>query len=251
MNIDIGTILSWITLANDHKYKLLALCIAVPLIGWMTALTSDWSRFPVNVPARWQPAIAAGLGLVYAPSIAMLAAAKAGHPVLPALLGSIEGGVFAAAMSAFLYDLVIKGICNGKVPSWLAFLALARKPGVNPPDPRAITVPPATPRTSLDSRSRAAYRVHPLVRFAAVGIMMTFLAACSALQGQNFVFPDSQTILCASKDVDQGIVDPIKIVQDCPKLGSVAATDLQALIDGLFQAKLARDAKAKNDGGTP
>jgi hypothetical protein len=114
--IDLQTVLSWLSLGTSHQYLLLAIAVT----GYLTALTSDWSRFPINVSKRWQPAIVVGLGLAYSVEESI----RSGAPWKTAL----EGGIIAAATSGFLYDLVIKGFMNGKVPTWLAWLAVAEDP---------------------------------------------------------------------------------------------------------------------------
>lgn len=144
--MDIQTLLQWLQLAQDHKWNYLGFTIAVVVIGWLTSLTSDWSRFPLTIPGRWQPAVAGFLGLLYAPAVAGLAALKTGAPLRPALLASVESGVFAAAMTAFLFDLVINGFLNGNVPPWMQRLSFVKKKPAPAPlrvDPNAPTDPPA------------------------------------------------------------------------------------------------------------
>ncbi len=143
MNIDIATILQWLQLVQDHKWNYLGLVIAVTLIGWLTSMTSDWSKFPLTIPGRWQPAVAGFLGLLYAPLVAGAAAMKAGTPIGAAMLGAIESGVFMAALTAFLYDLVIRGVLNGTVPSWLAWLSFKNQPGAIDLKTRSSKPPPS------------------------------------------------------------------------------------------------------------
>lgn len=130
MNIE--TILQWLQLGTEHKYLLLA----VAVIGWLTSLTSDWSKFPVTVPARWQPLVAALLGVAYG----VLNSIQGG--VAP--WRAVVGGLVVGLATAGLYDAVVKSVFGGVVPGWLAWLSLGRK-GSRDPLAGSPTVPPAIP----------------------------------------------------------------------------------------------------------
>lgn len=113
MNAD--TALEWVKLGTEHKW----LALAVVVIGWLTSLTSDWSKFPITVPGRWQPAVAAGLGLVYG----VLQKVDDGMPLQKALIG----GLLVALATGGLFDLVVNGALDGRVPPWLGWLSFAKK----------------------------------------------------------------------------------------------------------------------------
>ncbi len=118
MNLD--TLLQLAKLFTDHKY----IPIAIVLIGWLTSLTSDWSKFPITIPGRYQPLVAAGLGIVYG----MLEKIDSGTVWWKAILG----GLLVGLATGGLYDVVINAIFAGKVPSWLAWLSFAK---LAPPPP--------------------------------------------------------------------------------------------------------------------
>lgn len=120
--MDIDTILKIMQLGTDHKY----IPIAIIVIGWLVALTSDWSRFPINVPGRFQPLVAAMLGIAYG----------ALHQIDGGMVWwkAIGGGLVVGLTTGGLYDVVINAVFDGNVPSWLAWLAFAKKsPPAMPP----------------------------------------------------------------------------------------------------------------------
>jgi hypothetical protein len=113
--MDIATIMQAIKDITGHQWMPLAILI----IGYLVTLTSDVSKFPVTVPARWKPVIVLVLGQAYA------------------VLQNINGGekwqsaVYHGLLTSFatmgLFDLVINGIFNGNLPKWLAWLAFFDK----------------------------------------------------------------------------------------------------------------------------
>lgn len=119
-----NTLLQWLQLGTDHKY----LALAIAMIGWMVSLTSDWSKFPITVPGRYQPLIAVGLGVVYK----ILLDHQNGTPWWRA----IGEGVMIGLVTAGLYDAIIKAIFDGKIPTWMRWLSMGkRKPEQEPPPP--------------------------------------------------------------------------------------------------------------------
>jgi hypothetical protein len=91
------------------------MALAVLLVGYVTTLTSDTSKFPVNIPTRWQPVVVVVLGQVYA----VLLSIQGGTPWEP----SVWHGLLVSFTTMGLFDLVINGIFNGNPPSWLKWLA--------------------------------------------------------------------------------------------------------------------------------
>ena len=88
--------------------------IAIIAIAYLVRLTSDQSKFPVFVAARWRPMIVIALAQVYA----ILAAVQAGTTWQDAGLHGLETAVWTMG----LFDVLVNAIWNGKEPPWLAFL---------------------------------------------------------------------------------------------------------------------------------
>jgi len=93
--------------------------VAVASIAWLTSLTSDWSRFPLEVPDRWKPVVVMVLGQVYAVLLAILA----GVPWKEAAWQGVVTSV--ATMGTF--DLLSKAVWGDDPPPWArAWLRLFR-----------------------------------------------------------------------------------------------------------------------------
>lgn len=123
--MDLTTILAFVADFQGHKW----LPLAVLLIGYLTTLMSDTSKFPINIPDRWKPVLVVGLGQVYA----VLTAASGGDTWSHA----VWSGAVAAFGTMGLFDLLVRAIFNGNLPKWLAWLAVidsnlasAKKAGV-------------------------------------------------------------------------------------------------------------------------
>lgn len=91
-----------------------ALGIAVVVVGAITRLLKSDTKFPIDIPARWQPVIVLVIGQAYA--------------VLQAIVGGVNwktavtSGLQVAFLTMGLFDLVIKALFNGDAPWWLAWL---------------------------------------------------------------------------------------------------------------------------------
>jgi hypothetical protein len=88
--------------------------VAIIAIGYLVRLTSQNSKFPINVSTRWQPVIVVALGQVYAVLVAVSSGARWDL--------AIEHGLETAAWTMGLFDLVVKAIWNGTEPTWLSML---------------------------------------------------------------------------------------------------------------------------------
>jgi len=110
-------------LGTTHKW----LPLAILVMSWGTALTNNWSRFPVTVPTRYQPLVVLVMGQVYGMLEAVLGGASWKNAVVSGLVASV--GTMGA------YDVVMKALFNGQVPPWLAWLAAAKTPPPAPEDP--------------------------------------------------------------------------------------------------------------------
>lgn len=129
--MDAKTILAIVADLGGHKW----LPLAVVVIGWLSSLTSDWSRFPVNIPDRWRPVVVIVLGQVYAG----LSAVAGGTPWRQALLD----GFIVSFTTMGLYDLVVKAAFGDKIPRWLSWLSFGTS-AEHPKLASRATTPPAT-----------------------------------------------------------------------------------------------------------
>lgn len=114
-----------------HNY----LGFAMLLIGYLTYLLSDQSKFPLTIDtnARWlrwlngrdpKPVVVCLLGVTYG----ILADREAGHT----WLDSLKLGLMAGVMTMGLFDVIVKFGFNGNVPMILKqLLLLFPKPQAN------------------------------------------------------------------------------------------------------------------------
>lgn len=130
--MDIDTISKVLALATDKKYA----AITVIVLGYLTSLTSDWSKFPISIPRRWQPVVPLVLGFFLAAATA-IAGGKA-----PAEAFEDAGIVALTTLGAFA--VVIKAIYNGNVPPWLAIFAFRteQEKAMNRPNVPSKSDPP-------------------------------------------------------------------------------------------------------------
>jgi hypothetical protein len=110
--MDINTILQAIADVTGQKW----LPLAVLIVGWLTTMLGDTSKFPINIPDRWKPVIVIVLGQVYAVLQAVTGGASAGK--------AIWNGLLTSFVTMGMFDVVIKAIFQGNLPKWLAWLAL-------------------------------------------------------------------------------------------------------------------------------
>jgi hypothetical protein len=148
--MDLTTIMQLVDDFTGHKW----LPAAVVLIGWLTTLLSDTSKFPITIPDRWKPMAVLILGQVYATVQAVAGGVTWPH--------AVWGGLVAAFGTMGLFDVVVKAIFQGQLPKWLQWLAaidpnlVAAKRSVGltsqffgrakpsiPPSPRPAGGPPA------------------------------------------------------------------------------------------------------------
>ena len=106
------------------------LLLFILIIGWLTRLFSDKSRFPATIPARWQPVVVLVLSQVYSTATAV----QSGVPWRTAIVQ----GLLVAFMTMGLFDLVVKAFFNGNEPKWLGWIALIF-PRAKPDDPAPTT----------------------------------------------------------------------------------------------------------------
>lgn len=167
--MDLDTILKILQLGTDHKY----LALAIVVIGWLTSLTSDWSKFPITIPGRYQPLIAAVLGISYG----VLTKIDSGTVWYKAVFM----GLIVGLATGGLYDVVINAIFGGNIPSWLAWLSFAKKsPPAAPPMSglgKAESLKPAPMgRSDVKTNSRTGF--FPRMTAAVVGLAL-ILFGCS------------------------------------------------------------------------
>lgn len=123
----LADVMNIVSLLTAHHY----LPIAVIVIGYLTRLTSDMSKFPINVPTDYQPVVVVVLGQVYAAIVAVSGGASWKDAVISGLATSL--------FTMGLFDLVIKAIFKGKEPAWLARLALIfHSPLLTPSEEKAV-----------------------------------------------------------------------------------------------------------------
>lgn len=103
--------LQTILLGNSN----VALAVAVMVVGAIVRLLKDDTKFPIDIPARWQPVVTVFIGQVYA--------------VLQAIAGGVDwkvavgAGLKVAFVAMGLFDLVVKALLNGHdAPWWLGWL---------------------------------------------------------------------------------------------------------------------------------
>jgi hypothetical protein len=89
--------------------------LAIIVVGYLARLTSDMSKFPIDIPKRAQPLVVVVLGQAYAVLLHVSTGARWQEAVINGLLVSF--------LTMGLFDLVVKAIFGGKEPAWLARLA--------------------------------------------------------------------------------------------------------------------------------
>lgn len=110
--MSLATIQQLLALATSHQWLPLAILVVGLLVSW----TSNTSKFPINIPARWQPLVTLGLGTLYA----ILQAVVSGT----AWEIAVENGLIMAMSSAGFSQLIVNSVFNGTLPSWLSWLTL-------------------------------------------------------------------------------------------------------------------------------
>lgn len=196
------------------------LALAILVIGYITRLLSDDSKFPVSVPARFHPLVVTVLGQVLGALMMIQGGASWKVAVLT--------GLAVSFCTMGLFDLLVKAIFNGSPPWWIDILALVfpkSSGGKLPPPPK---VPPGLGVLTL--------------------LLAFLLTACSWLNQNASIFPTPKMIFCVANEVNNGDTDPKQIIKACPDVAQLALDDLQKLIDGEIAAKAARAASAA-DGG--
>lgn len=121
------------SLIKTHGY----LPLAIVIVGYLARLTSDMSKFPINIPQRAQPLVVLVLGQGYA----VLLTIGGGMPWKDALLQ----GFLTSLLTMGLFDLVIKAWFGGKEPAWLARLTL-----IFPSKPKTEVKAPEPPKSESD-----------------------------------------------------------------------------------------------------
>jgi len=101
--------------------------MAILVIGYLVRLTSQQSKFPLNIPTRWQPIVVLALGQVYA----VMVSVSGGGAWGPSALHGLEVAVWTMG----LFDVVVKAVWNGNTPPWLSVIwgmvqPLIPQPGV-------------------------------------------------------------------------------------------------------------------------
>lgn len=154
--MDFETIQKVLSLGTEHKY----LALAVFVVSWMTAMTSDWSKCPITVPDRAKPVVVLLLAQVYPLLNAAYLANQNGQPILPAVKSAAISGLLVAGGAFALFAVVVKAIYNGNPPAWLRWLAFAKK------DDKGDDDAPKTPRV-------------PRLPLLLLTGLLLFLAACA------------------------------------------------------------------------
>lgn len=90
--------------------------LAILVVGWLTSMFSDVSNFPVNIPDRWKPVVVIVLGQAYA----VLEAIQGGS----AWKTAVTHGLVVSFTTMGLFDLLVKAVFNGNIPSWLQVVSL-------------------------------------------------------------------------------------------------------------------------------
>lgn len=90
--------------------------LAIIVIGYLTRLLTDESKFPVSVPARWRPVVVVVLGQLY--GCLMLAENGATWKTV------VVTGLVTSFVTMGLFDLLVKAVFNGQPPWWVDVLAL-------------------------------------------------------------------------------------------------------------------------------
>jgi len=85
--------------------------IAILAIGYFARLCATDTKFPINIPARWQPLFVLALGQLYA----ILVAVSGGLGWGAASVHGLETAVWTMG----LFDVLVKAIWNGTEPTWL------------------------------------------------------------------------------------------------------------------------------------
>lgn len=127
--------------------QLLALLLAhkwlaggVVLVGFVARLFKDDTKFPVNIPARWQPVLVVALWQLYAVLVQVQSVA-AGTPLLPI----VGHALWMAFFTMGLFDLVVKALFNGKdIPAFLSVILkteAAIRGDAPPAEPAPVVVP--------------------------------------------------------------------------------------------------------------
>jgi hypothetical protein len=104
------------------------LAAAIVVLGYMTRLVRDDSRFPVTLNKRWHPVFV----VLFSQAFFVACAVEQGTPVKSAAVTALV----VAFSTMGLFDLVMKALLNGNEPAWMKWLALAveKQPVIPPPD---------------------------------------------------------------------------------------------------------------------
>jgi len=124
MNPDIQAL---VELASQHKWVALAALVVGTLVR---AMKADSTFLPFDVPARWRPLLALGLGI----SSGVLQKATTGTPWREAIMGGVISGVMAIVG----HDVLIEGLRAGRevpmgTPKAAPVVPPAAPPSVPPP----------------------------------------------------------------------------------------------------------------------
>lgn len=113
--------------------------IAIIVIGYLTRLLADESKFPVSVPGRWRPVVVVVLGQLYGCLMLLAAGSTWKEAVITGLVTSF--------VTMGLFDLLVKAVFNGQPPWWIDILALIFPPAKTKPvdSKNAPTEPPPGP----------------------------------------------------------------------------------------------------------
>ena len=109
--------------------------MAILVIGYLVRLTSQQSKFPLNIPTRWQPIVVLALGQVYA----VMVSVSGGGAWGPSALHGLEVAIWTMG----LFDVVVKAVWNGNTPPWLSVIWGMVQPLIPLPGVNKITAPPA------------------------------------------------------------------------------------------------------------
>lgn len=90
--------------------------LAIIVIGYLTRLLTDESKFPISVPARWRPVVVVVLGQLYG-CLMLVQEGSTWKSV-------VVTGLVTSFVTMGLFDLLVKAIFNGQPPWWIDILAL-------------------------------------------------------------------------------------------------------------------------------
>lgn len=110
--MDPNSIMQALTLAMGHQW----MPLAVLVVGWLVMACSDTSKLPISIPDRFKPLLVLVLGQVYA----VLEAVQGGS----AWQAAVWHGLVVAFTTMGLFDVLVKAIFNGNLPTWLQWVTL-------------------------------------------------------------------------------------------------------------------------------